>query len=85
MNKHESTRVDTSQHKSTQVSTSPHESARVGTRQYTGYGYQFAYGGDFVDASPRDAFRRRRCATLAFDALNRPGEAQFELAYMMRE
>lgn len=38
--------------------------------QYSGYAFSFEFAGDFVDQTPRDSSRRRKCAIVAIDALN---------------
>ena len=52
---------------------------------YTGYGKQFQYAGDFVDPTPRDSWCRRCTKIIAIDAVERPGQAQFQDKLLLRE
>lgn len=52
---------------------------------YTGYGGKFQYAGDFVDSTPRDSFGRRCTKIIAMDAMEWPGELQFQEKLLLRE
>lgn len=52
---------------------------------YTGYGGKFQYAGNFVDSTPRDAWGRRCTKIIAMDAVEWPGESQFQEKLLLRE
>lgn len=61
----------------------------VGAEQfslYSGYASSFEFAGDFVDQTPRDCFRRRKCNIIAIDALYFQNKNnQFQEVLMRRE
>jgi poly(ADP-ribose) glycohydrolase len=53
---------------------------------YTGYASTFKFAGDFIDATPLDVYRRRKCRVVAIDALSyRNQHDQFKEATLRRE
>lgn len=52
---------------------------------YKGYDLHFQYDGDHVDERGIDAFHRRMSRVIAIDALERPGESQYQIKYLLRE
>jgi poly(ADP-ribose) glycohydrolase len=52
---------------------------------YTGYGGKFQYAGNFVDSTPRDPWGRRCTKIIAMDAVEWPGESQFQEKLLLRE
>lgn len=54
--------------------------------RYTGYASSFQFAGNFVDETPFDSSRRRKCCITAIDALQfRHGSHQFRQELMIRE
>ncbi|KAG0579976.1 hypothetical protein M758_4G141000 [Ceratodon purpureus] len=52
---------------------------------YSGYGGSFRYAGNFVDSTSKDSWGRRCTKIIAMDAVEWPGESQFQEKLLLRE